>query len=54
MAIFEVLNLPALPIIVLLYCFLLIYIFHMIAFDLYIKVKQNHIAISFYTVGCRR
>jgi len=33
-AIFEILYLPALPIIVLCYWFLFVYVFHIIAFDL--------------------
>jgi len=38
MAIFQVLYLPALPVIVLLYWFLFVYIFHIIAFDLYMFI----------------
>jgi len=35
-AIFGVLYLPALPTIVLGYCFVFVYVFHVIAFDLYL------------------
>jgi len=47
-AIFEILYLPVIPIIVLVYRFLFVYVFHVITFDLYkAKHKTNNTGYRF-------
>ena len=48
MAIFEVLYLHALPSIVLCFSFLFVYVFHIVAFDLYCDIGQYIVNMLWY------